>query len=330
MNWRLGSALLLLAAACHAPYTSPVAAPRGAIARPGAEVRVDGTEVDVGSLVQSPARMSLDVLVPAGGDVPAALDRARTEATAAGLQVVDVLPSQPTSFVVTIQRFSQADHGWTDRLPGYVWSRIGRDRFEDVQRSAGIVRILATGPSARGWELVRTTSQVARAVAAVHGGWIYDLYRAELHDAETFTHAIPDPRTTDVHALVRIMKVVSTRGGLGHLRSIGLWRLGLPEFYVPDVPEEVLEDAAEVALATAQTLIDTGGVTTRGVVEVDRARLASWPATAGTGRLVWRAHWMRGRSTSMPGRSSCPCRARTARIRPHSSTPCARMSAASS
>ncbi|MDX2093736.1 MAG: hypothetical protein SFX73_38210 [Kofleriaceae bacterium] len=154
----------------------------------------------------------------------------------------------------------------------------------------------AHAPASRAWDLLRTVTMEARDLAAAQHGWIYDPYRAELHNPETFAASIPDAHLRDVRSFTRMMAVVSTKGGLDHVRSIGLWRLGLPELYLPNVVRADLDRARELVRATAQTLLQNGRVTRRGVIEVDLAQLSSdWPKpAAGTGRFTWSARWMRG------------------------------------
>jgi hypothetical protein len=52
----------------------------------------------------------------------------------------------------------------------------------------------------------------------------------------------------------------------------------------------------DLVRATAQTMIQGGGVTRRGVIEIDLSKLpADWPRHAsGTGRFILQARWMRG------------------------------------
>lgn len=253
--------------------------------------------MDLGSLVQSDASMSLDVLIPADGDLPMALQQTRAEATKAGLTLVDKIPSEASTTPVTVQLLSYSEEGWNDhRLPGYALSRIDPAEFSKVEQSSGVVRIDARGPAARSWQLGKVVTAIARGVAASQHGWIYDGYRAQLHDANTLAAFLPDPAHRDVRAMLRIMSVVSTKGELDHVRTIGLWRLGLPELYVPNIPDQYLDDTAALVRATAQLLIQNDGVSRRGVIEVDLSKLpASWPRNAsGTGKFTWTARWMRG------------------------------------
>jgi hypothetical protein len=214
---------------------------------------VEGAEVDVGSLVQSQGVISVDVLIPADGDVPAALETARQNANRDGLVLVDALPSTASHAVMTIQLNSVADE-WNHRLPGFVASKIDPDDFPTVDASAAVVRLDARAPATQAWELLRTVTTEARDLAAAQHGWIFDSYRAELHNADTYATSIPDAQTHDVRAITRIMGVVNTHGGLDHVRSIELWRLGLPELYLPDVRHADLDDAMSLVRATAQTL----------------------------------------------------------------------------
>lgn len=257
---------------------------------------VEGAEVDVGSLIQSQGVVSFDVLIPADGDIPRALELARENAKRDGLVLVDSLPAAASEAMITIQLKSFADERWSGRLPGYVASKIDPDAIPEVERSSGIVRLEAHGPAARAWDLLRTVTTEARDLGAAQHGWIYDPYRAELHTADTLATSIAQAQPRDVRAIIRIMGVVSTKGGLDHVRSIGLWRLGLPELYLPDVGHEDLDRAMDLVRATAQTMIQDGGVTRRGVIEVDLSKLPpDWPRPAsGTGRFTWRARWMRG------------------------------------
>ena len=263
--------------------------------KPNVVAPVEGAEVGVGALVQSQAVITLDVLIPPDGDVPAALETARQNVKRDGIELVDALPSTATHSVMTVELSSVADE-WNHRLPGFVASKIDRNEFPTVDASAAIVRLDARAPAARAWQLVRAVTTQARDLASAQHGWIYDPYRAELHSPDTFATSIPDLQARDVRALTRIMGVVNTHGGLDHVRSIGLWRLGLPELYLPDVRHADLDDAMDLVRATAQTLIQNGGVTSSGVIAVDLSKLPhEWPRpAAGSGRFTWRAHWMRG------------------------------------
>lgn len=257
---------------------------------------VEGAEVDVGSLIQSQGVVSFDVLIPADGDIPGALEIARKNAKRDGLVLVDSLPPAASDSMITIQLKSFADEGWSGRLPGYVASKIDPDELPDVEGASGIVHMEAHSPASRAWDLLRTVTTEARDLGAAQHGWIYDPYRAELHSPDTLATSIPQAQPRDVRAITRIMGVFSTKGGLDHVRSIGLWRLGLPELYLPDVGHADLDRAVDLVRATAQTIVQDGGVTRRGVIEVDLSKLPrDWPRPAsGTGRFTWRARWMRG------------------------------------
>jgi hypothetical protein len=269
---------------------------RHAPSSPRSITPVDGAEVDVGSLIQSQGVVSFDVLIPADGDIPGALEIARKNAKRDGLVLVDSLPAAESDAMITIQLKSFADEGWSGRLPGYVASKIDPDDFPEVERSSGIVRLEAHGPASRAWDLLRTVTTEARDLGAAQHGWIYDPYRAELHSPDTLATSIPQAHPHDVRAIIRIMGVVSTKGGLDHVRSIGLWRLGLPELYLPDVAHADLDRAMDLVRATAQAIIQGGGVTRHGIIEVDLSKLPpDWPRPeSGTGRFTWRARWMRG------------------------------------
>jgi hypothetical protein len=117
---------------------------------------VEGAEVEVGSLVQSQAVISLDVLIPADGDIPTALEAARQSAKRDGVELVDALPSTASHAVMTIQLKSVADEGWNHHLPGFVVSKIDPDDFPAVDASAGVVRLDARAPATQAWELLRT------------------------------------------------------------------------------------------------------------------------------------------------------------------------------
>lgn len=117
-----------------------------------------------------------------------------------------------------------------------------------------------------------------------HGFWFQSVYdKTGRHDASTLGSLVPDPAVRNVRAMLRIMSVASRKGEPGHIRTIGLWRLGLPELYVPDIPDPYLDDTAELVRAIAQSLIQNDGVSRRGIIEVNLSKLpASWPRnTAG-------------------------------------------------
>ncbi len=256
---------------------------------------VEGAEVGLGSLVQSPTHISIDVLIPPEGDVTAAVERARDEVKATGTTIANVLPPNPDGPVVKIELGSIADEHWDHHLPGYAESQIDPDEFAHVDRSAGVIVISARAPEARGWETIRLVTSAAINLAASQNGWIYDSYRAELHDAESFASSVPDPRNPDVRTILRVVGVVPTKGGLDHIRTIGLWHLGLPELFVPDVPHDYLDATIELVRATAQILSQNHRVTRRGVIELDESTLPpSWPRIGSGGRFVWSARWMRG------------------------------------
>ena len=209
---------------------------------------------------------------------------------------MDSLPATTRDALATVQLVSLDDEHWDDRLPGYVELRMDRNELPRVDGSVAVVRIDARSPAADGWDLLHEVGMVAQDVAASQHGWIYDSYRAELFDDARFATASLATPQHDVRGMIRIMGVVSTKGELDHVRTIGLWRLGWPELYLPDVPDSALHDAMGLVRATAQTLVQNGGVTRRGVIVVDLAELPrDWPRpAAGTHRFTWRARWMRG------------------------------------
>ncbi|HEY3807825.1 MAG TPA: hypothetical protein VGL61_34815 [Kofleriaceae bacterium] len=258
---------------------------------------VDRAEVETGSLVRSDARIALDVLIPVDGDLPQAVDRGRATAAAEGLHVVDPLPAVAREPVVTVGLASIDDQRWRSELGddghGYVSTALSDEELDSVQQAIGVVRIVARGPTTRAWELIRAAMRTASDLAASQHGWIYQENRARLFDVSSFAALILEPGHRDVRTILRAMEVVSTHGKPSHVRSIGLGDLGVPELYVPDVPEDLIDVAANAVYATAQQLVVHGGVTRRGVIEVDAASLpASWGKPRGTGKITWRARWM--------------------------------------
>jgi len=266
------------------------------VSRPKSVSAREGSEVDVGWPVQSQATLALDVLVPARGSIPDAVRNARAAATAAGLTLVAELPERVDEQLATVQLVSVDDEGWSHRFPGYAVSVIDRNEFSRVDDSAGVVRIESRGPAADGWELARRVTTVARDVAASQDGWIYDRYRAQLHDADTLGVRLPDPAQPDVRAVMRQMGVHPTKGGLDHIRTIGLWHLGLPELIVDDIPHACVDQTMSVVRATAQALIQNHGFKRRGRIDVSVAALpADWQKPAsGSGTFAWAARWRRG------------------------------------
>jgi hypothetical protein len=246
--------------------------------------------------VQSQATISLDVLVPAEGSVPDAMASARGAATAAGLKLVAQLPEHVDEQLAVVQLVSVDDEGWSHRFPGYAVSLIDLDEFPRVDGSAAVVRIEGRAPAADGWELIRRVTTVARDVSASQRGWIYEGYRALLHDERTIASPLADAARPDVRAVMRQMGVHPTKGGLDHIRTIGLWHLGLPELIVNDIPHACVDETMGVVRATAQTLIQNHGITHRGRIDVDLATLpAEWEKPArGSGTFAWTARWARG------------------------------------
>lgn len=206
---------VLASCAAHAPV-APVPAP----------ARDDGTVVEIGPIVQSDARDTLDVLIPADGDLHAALELARARATAAGVELVDALPARADRPVATAQIVDYAEERWDHELPAVVVSVVDRGDFDRVDRSSGVIRIDARAPAGQAWELARSAIAIAREVAAPHAGWIYDRDRVQLHDARTLGQGAPDPARPDVRSIMRTMTVSPASGGLEHLHTFGLRKLG--------------------------------------------------------------------------------------------------------
>lgn len=247
---------------------------------------VEGALVGVGGLDRSGVQVTFDVLIPAGGDIPGGLAAAKADVVA-----------QELSGYATVTLGNLEENGLTAGFPGYAVAAVDDDQVDLALESVGVVRITARGPPGTGWDLMRRSMFVAAKLAADQGGWIYDPYRAQLHDADTLTTFLPDRKHPDVRSVMRCMAVVS-ESGIGHVRTIGLWFLGEPELIVADVPNEYLDAAIDVARAAAQTVIQNGGVTRPGVIEVDHAKMPpGWlpPGTGtGTGRITLQARWKRG------------------------------------
>ena len=247
----------------------------GAAPPPPAPAQAD--DVDVGSLAIAAARLRIDVLVPAGGDLPAALERARAAARNEGLRVVDALPVEATDPTATVAFAGLDDQEWRSQLHrgGYVSTKLSRDELDQMQRAIGVVEIQALGPKTRGWDVVRAGTHTANDLAQAIHGWVYKSSR--LFDVASFAATVAALDRRDARDFVRIMKVAS-KPGPSHARSIGLSAFGMPELYVPDVPDDLLDRVEPVLLATAQQLIDRGGVTRRGVIDV--------------GKVTWHARWI--------------------------------------
>jgi hypothetical protein len=256
-------ALALAIAACGAAPPTPAPA--------------YANDVDVGSLAIAAAKLRIDVLVPAGGDLPAALERARATARGEGLRVVDALPAESTEPTATVAFASLGDQEWRSHIRdgGYVSTKLSRTELDQMQLAVGIVEIQALGPKARGWEVVRASMHTANDLAQAIHGWVYKSSR--LFDVAAFAATVAALDRRDARDFVRIMRVASKRGP-SHARTIGLSSFGMPELYVPDVPDDLLDRIEAVLLATAQQLIDRGGVTRRGVID--------------TGKLTWHARWI--------------------------------------
>jgi hypothetical protein len=235
-------------------------------------------DVGVGSLVIASARVRIEVLVPAGGDLTAALERARTTARHEGLQLVDVLPkppSAPTAPTATVELASVDDQEWRAhvRAGGYVSMKLSEPERAQMQLAIGVVEIQAIGPAARNWDVVRAGMHTANDLAQAIHGWVYKSSR--LFDVESLARTVAALDRGDVRDFVRIMTVGSVRGP-SHARTIGLSAFGMPELYAP-VPDALLDRIEPVLLATAQQLVEHG-VTRRGAIDA--------------GALRWHARWI--------------------------------------
>jgi hypothetical protein len=293
--------VLLLVACTHATQPAQPQAPG------------DGTLVADGSLVERYAGISLDVLLPAGADIPAAVARARSEVEAVGFQIVDKLPDAAPKPIATVKLANFSDLGWSGKKPRYVeaWTE-GRD-LQSVQSTVGIVRLEMRGPSDRAVDSLTRLAKACHAVAAAYDAWIFDSYRAQLHRPESFADWMPD--ADNLETFVRVIGVTS-KTKPSHVRTMGFVRLGLPELYIPDiVAESDLDDARFLMLAAAQTYMKRGAITRRGRFDIDMAALTpDWNAAKdGTGKFEFEARWVRGLihdkliiELSLPGGSRDP------------------------
>ena len=128
-------------------------------------------------------------------------------------------------------------------------------------------------------------SKVCGAIAAEQNAWVFDSYRAQLHNPQSFEEWMPDPN--NVATIVRVMGVTS-KTKPSHVRTIGFTRLGLPELYIPDVvPESDLDDARYLMFAAAKAYMKRGGVTRQGRLVIDMTSLTTdWnPSKNGTGKF---------------------------------------------
>jgi hypothetical protein len=250
---RCGLALVLAACTATVPTPAPTAA------------SIAG-DVEVGPLARFAARLRVVVLVPAGGDLTAAVDRARATARAEGLRLVDALPIEPSEPTATVNLVSLDGEDWRAHVHsgGYVSTMISEAELAQMRHAIGAVEIHALGPAMHGWDVVRASMHTANDLAQAIHGWVYKSSR--LFDVASLAETVAAIDRHDIHGFVRVMKTAS------HERSIGLASFGMPELYVPDVAAE------DAVLATAQQLIDRGGVTRRGVIEV--------------GALTWHARWI--------------------------------------
>jgi hypothetical protein len=97
-----------------------------------------------GSLVQSHATISLDVLIPRSSDITAALQHAREAVGKQDLFLADSLPTTPTAPFATVVVINVEEEGWNHRLPGYVTSKIDRAEFSNVDSAVAVVRDCST------------------------------------------------------------------------------------------------------------------------------------------------------------------------------------------
>jgi hypothetical protein len=253
---RCGLALVLAACTAAVPPPAPTAASNTG-------------DVDVGPLATFATRLRVVVIVPAGGDLTAAVERARTTARAEGLQLVDTLPADAKLPTATVELVSLEREDWRAHVHdgGYVSTMISDAELVQMRHAIGAVEIHTLGAATQGWDVVRASMHTANDLAQAIHGWVYKSSR--LFDVAALAQTISAIDRHDIHGFVRVMTTAS------HARSIGLASFGMPELYVPDAREDHIED---VLLATAQQLIDRGGVTRRGAIDV--------------GTLTWHARWI--------------------------------------
>lgn len=268
----------------------------GVRASPGTE-RTIGAPVAAGSLVGDEVYDGYRVLVRTVADARRAQRAAQARLDVQGGDTADlVVPPQhlpdPGLLATIGVGLDARDVAALGRAGAEVEIRIAYD---------------ATAPAARATS-PRRAADAARVAALAGRGWVFDLPRYRMYSAASFAADHAEGFDPEVRRLIAWHQVTDQRGGV-FLESFGMVRFGLPELYLPGVPATFAEDVGVMVNAAAQTLVERGGVTRDGELDVDLAALASpsWRPAAeaarragGSGRVRFTVRWSHGDAPDGP------------------------------
>lgn len=258
-----------------------------------------GKAVAAGEL-RIPIVAAMYVLVmPRGDDAATLRARVETAIRARGYQLVTELPDAP-GFNATVTLGTPSEAGVP--IDGLLYYGRGLSEADEqgLRKAESAAAFMLTGPAS---EAVRVQRDGAATARALSPGWIVDDATHEVFAPEKFAATRPDDLGLDVLELVSVQAVDDGDSGLVFLETLGMERLGLAELYFGAVPKAFAEPMLIVVNAAAQTLLERGGITRDGVLEIDLASLAEprWKEIAddatrrgGTGKLALTAKWGKG------------------------------------
>jgi hypothetical protein len=267
---RLALALALAVCACKRPDAKrqPNATDAGVD---------DRAIVPAGSLVAHAIEAWYAVLLPE----PASAETLRALEAGARLRGFVIGEDVAKKWIV-ITATTPADAGY-DGDPKKILTRIPDEDLPRLQATTGAISLGAGGKPADLEAIHAVLVTLARQAATEGHGWILDEQTFSVLDLATLDDGSPAAaRDVPSHTAFYVDPEPGD-GGLVAVELGGMSRYGLPDVRVPHVPDDLVDRLHDALDATAQTLLDRGGLTADGVLDVT--------AHAGTGQLRWRVTW---------------------------------------
>ncbi len=259
------------------PRTAPVAA----------------TPVAAGRLTAASGVVQYGVVVRPGGDAQAAWKAAKAAIEARSL------PPPPAGSVLAVEVEPASLRPFPPKLLPILGVELTAADEAAFQAADSVVRIEVPAAIADLPGAETAAAEAAIAAARVEQGWIIDPAMVQVFTLPAFVSRRPLPVVSDVRSLM-VIHEVREEGGLTLLDTAGLARFGLPELVLHGIAASHSAALQLLVNAAAQTLVEQGGSSADGALDVrlDRLRTPGWPATAaavqeagGTGAIRLGLRW---------------------------------------
>ncbi|HWB74975.1 MAG TPA: DUF2314 domain-containing protein [Nannocystaceae bacterium] len=262
--------------------------------------RVTGSPVARGSLRSPFVAAPYVLVVPAGSDANAVRDAVAKTLTERGYRI-DATNPGARDFHAMLTLGVPFDGSVPDQaLDTFARGLDDADRA-GIKAAKDAVMLMLVGPADENARVQRDGAAIAR--MHVGTGWIVDDASQEVFTPRSFASRRREELPTDIRNFTTMQMIADENPGQVFFESSGLERLGLPELYIGDVPSPFESQVSGVFNAAAQQLVEQGGLTKDGLLEIDLSTItdAGWKGIAdevksagGTGRLAMLAKWSKG------------------------------------